>query len=182
MRPDGTFTLTGLRGPLLFTATAGRAALKEVRRGASDISGQPLELLGTERIDDLVVVMTYDTGAIDAVLNDEGDSPVTDAVALVVPEDPDKWSSPFIRTARAASASAGASATPGTPTAQATARGTAGLQLANLPAGRYLVMAFADGLVPTLPDRSTIERLREFATTVTVDAGQTATVKVKAIR
>ena len=127
VRPDGTFTLSGLRGPLQFTAMGGRAALKEIRRGATDISGQPVELLGTERIDDLVVVMTYDTGGIEGVIEDEGDKPISDAAALIVPDDPDKWNagSPFVRIARVSPSSPGGTpftaATPGVTTTTAPA-------------------------------------------------------------
>jgi hypothetical protein len=42
----------GVRGPVQIGAQGGRAALESVTRGGRDISGQPLELLGTERIDD----------------------------------------------------------------------------------------------------------------------------------
>jgi hypothetical protein len=190
VRPDGSFTLTGLRGPTQFSATSGRAALKEVRRGASDISGHPLELLGTERVDDLVIVMTYDTGGIQGSVEDDSDQPMPDAVTLVFPDDPDKWNavSPFIRTARvAAAARDGASlagATPGVvaTTAASSVAGAAGFQVAMLPPGRYVVATFADGGVPSAPDRATLERLRELGSAVTVEAGQTATVKVKAIR
>lgn len=52
VRPDGTFDLSGVRGPVQIGAQGGRAALESVTRGGRDISGQPLELLGTERIDD----------------------------------------------------------------------------------------------------------------------------------
>ncbi len=190
VRPDGTFTLTGLRGPIQFSATGGRAALKAIRRGAADIGGQPVELLGTERIDDLVVVMTYDTGAIQGVIEDEGDQATAGAAALIVPDDPDKWNpgSPFLRTVRVSPASPGgtpfAAATPGvaTTTAPSSDSGAGVFQLAQLPPGRYLVVAFADGEAPAMPDRATVERLRQLGATVTVDAGQTATVKVKAIR
>ena len=190
VRPDGTFTLTGLRGPVQFTASGGRAALKEIARGASDISGQPIELLGTERIDDLVIVMTYDTGGIQAVIDDDSDQSMPDATAMVVPDDPDKWNagSPFIRMARVSPITAAgtgfAASTPGATTTATQPTGSAGIgfEIPLLPPGRYLVVALADGGVPSRLDRSAIDRLRESGSTVTVQPGQTATVKVKAIR
>ena len=45
VRPDGTFTVTGVRGPIQIAAVAAQAALKSVTRGGRDISGQVLELL-----------------------------------------------------------------------------------------------------------------------------------------
>jgi hypothetical protein len=60
--------------------------------------------------------------------------------------------------------------------------GPAAFQLTQLPPGRYVVMGFADGTSVGTPDRQSIEHWRESGTVVTVDVGQTATVKVKAIK
>jgi hypothetical protein len=190
VRPDGTFTLTGVRGPVQVMGAGARAGLKAVRRGAIDISGQPLELLGTERIDDVVVVMTYDTGGIQASVVDDSDEPVASAAVLVVPEDPDKWhsGSPFVRIVRATAGGQGgtgtaAAATPGASTAgQPAVGGAQGFQMSLLPPGRYIVIAVADPGSMGTPDRQVIEQWKGEGTVVTVDAGQTAVAKVKAIR
>jgi hypothetical protein len=191
VRPDGTFTLAGVRGPVQIFGTAARAALKSVRRGAIDITGQPIELQGTERIDDVVVVMTYDTGGIHGTVVDESDEVLSNAAVLIVPEDPDKWmpGSPFIRLARVtAGTSAGqgtaSAAMPGMTTGgQVTGEGGTAFQASLLPPGRYLVVGFADAAsLSAQPDRQSIEAWREFGTTVNVDVGQTAVVKVRAIR
>jgi hypothetical protein len=51
-----------------------------------------------------------------------------------------------------------------------------------LAPGRYIVIGVADAAAMSTPDRELIEQWKGEGTLVTVDAGQTATVKVKAIR
>jgi hypothetical protein len=189
VRADGTFTLTGIRGPVQIMASGARVALKAVMRGASEISGQPLELLGTERINDIVVVMTYDTGSLQGTVVGESDESLSGAAVLVVPDDPDKWhvGSPFVRRAAVTSAGPGgagpAAATPGmTPTAQPAGDGSAAFRLTQLPPGRYVVVGFADGADVGTPDPESIQRWRERGTVVSVEAGQTAVVKARAIK
>jgi hypothetical protein len=60
--------------------------------------------------------------------------------------------------------------------------GQTAFELAALPSGRYLVVAVANGRALSTPDRQVIERWRESGAVVSVDAGQTATVKVRAIK
>ena len=186
---DGTFTLTGLRGPIQIAATGGPAALQAVKRGAQDISGQPLELLGTERIDDVVVVMTYDTGGIQGTVEVDSEIRPSGVAVFVVPDDRDTWhvGSPFVRSARVTAGgppgAGAAAATPGVSTAPGKAgEGPAAFELAALPAGRYLVVAIANGRSLSTPDRQVIERWKESGAVVSVDAGQTATVKLRAIK
>ena len=125
VRPDGH--LHGRRGSGADAVPGdggARAALKEVRRGAIDISGRPLELAGTERMEDLVIVMTYDTGSSRGRSSTSRTKLLSVAAVLVVPEDPDNGTSgsPFVWMARATAggggrAGAAASAIPGTSTA-----------------------------------------------------------------
>jgi hypothetical protein len=168
VRPDGTFELSGIRGPVHITAQAGLAAVKSVRRGGRDIGGQPLELLGTERIDDIVVVITYETGRIDGVVNGEDGEPVAGAAVLVFPDDSDRWStaSPFVRQVR---------------TAGSGIRGGA-FSATRLPAGRYCVVAFPVDTSYVAPDRESLTRWRESAKLVTIEVGQTATVTLTPIK
>jgi hypothetical protein len=190
VRPDGTFMLTGVRGQVHLLAAGGGAVMKEVRRGGQDISGRPLELSGTERVDDVLIVMTYETGQIDAIVEDETSETLEGAAILVVPDDPSTWNlgSPFFRSSRAraveTSATSGGAAAPGVETtAIAQPRsGRVTFPVPALPPGRYLVFVFADELVGANLDRGAIERLRELGVVANVEAGQTATVKVPAIR
>jgi hypothetical protein len=180
VRPDGTFSITGVRGPVQVGAAGGLAALKAVRRGAIDISGRPLELQGTEQLDNLVVVMTYDFGSVQGSVVDDDDEPVPGATVIVVPDDPDTWNtgSPFVRTAAAGPSTPVSAAAPGAITSGQGAEGVAGFLLPQLAPGRYLVIGVADSPVGTV-DRALIEQWRGQAAAVSVDAGQTATVKIK---
>jgi hypothetical protein len=189
VRPDGTFTVNGVRGPVQVSAAAGRAALKSVTLGAHDISGQVLELLGTERIDDVVISMTYNTGEIQGVVAAGPAESLSEASVLVYPNEPDKWhvGTPFIRSARLTASGPGGSgargAAPGvTTTSQPLPAGSASFQITGLVPGRYVVVAFADGSGTGNADPQMLERWREFGKLVTVDAGQTATVKVTPVR
>jgi hypothetical protein len=189
VRPDGTFELTGVRGIVNVAAQSGQAALQSVSRGGRDISGQPLALLGTERIDDLVIVMTRETGRIDGVVNDAGGQAVTGAPVLVFPDDPARWSagSPFVRQARSVATGASSGGPPGTtatPTVAAAGatRAPGAFSMTLLPAGRYALVALPPGTPYATPDKEALTRLRESATVVTVTVGQTATVELTPIK
>jgi hypothetical protein len=188
-RPDGTFTLTGVRGSVHVGATHGRAALKAVRRGGSDISGEPLELLGTERINDIVIIMTEETGRIDGVVNDAGGQAVAGAPVVIFPDDPSRWAdgSPLIRQTRSGAAGVAGAAQPGAadypPVGAAGAPRVAGaFSTGLLPAGRYAVVALPPDTPGMTPDRESVTRWRESAKVVTVEVGQTTTVQLTPIK
>jgi hypothetical protein len=189
VRPDGTFTVTGVRGPIQFSAAAARAALKSVTLGGRDISGQVLELHGTESIDDVVITMTYDTGEIQGVIAAGPGESLPEAIVVAYPDEPGKWNTgtPFVRSARLTGNGPGGSgargAAPGvTTTTQPLPAGSASFQISGLVPGRYVVAAFADGSGVGNMDPQVLERWREFGKIVTVDAGQIATVKVTPVK
>jgi hypothetical protein len=181
--------VTGLRGPIQISAAAARAALKSVTRDGHDISGQVVELLGTERIDDVVITMTYDTGDIQGVIAAGPEESLSEASVVAYPDEPGKWNvgTPFVRSARLTGNTPGGSgarsAAPGVATtSQPLPAGSASFQISGLAPGRYVVVAFADGSGTGNPDPQLLERWRELGKVVTVDAGQTATVKVTPVR
>jgi hypothetical protein len=189
VRPDGTFELSGIRGPIHITAQAGRAALKSVRRGGRDIGGQPLELLGTERLDDVVIVMTQETGSIAGLVNGDDGEPVAATSVLVFPDDPDRWSvaSPFVRQFRTAGAGNRVSGLPSPGVSALGAQTTSPLapgafSATMLAAGRYAVVALPPGTPSIAPDKDSLTRWRDLAKVITVEAGQTATVQLTPIK
>ena len=189
VHPDGTFKVFGVRGPVHLLVSIGQAALESVTLGGRDISGQPLEFVGTERIDDVVLVLTRETGRLDGVVIDERGQPAGEASVLVFIDDPAMWSpnSPFVRSTRTASADGAGGAVAAAPTTMPGAAPAAPLApgafaLGPLPAGRYAVVAFPIGAGAVQPDRESLVRWRKLATVVTVEAGQTATVKLTPIR
>jgi len=199
---DNTFELAGLRGSVTLSANAGVALFKALLRGGEDVTGKPFELKGTERIDDLVVVLTHDTGALEGTVADaQGRAPAERTFVVIFPDDATRWfeGTPFVRTAavmteanlqqrppRSApleSPAPGVSPRPITP-AQEMMRWTpvaGGFFLPRLLPGRYLV-ATSDG--PSAGgssfDREALEKLRARAVRVTVNAGEKSKVQVPA--
>jgi hypothetical protein len=189
VHPDGTFKVFGVRGPVHLLVSSGQAALKSATRGGRDISGQPLELVGTERIDDVVLDLTGQAGRVDGIVIDERGQPAGETSVLVFLDDPARWSpnSPFVRSTRTASADGAGGAVAAAPTAMPGATPAAPLtagafRVGPLPAGRYVVVAFPAGIGTIQPDRESLARWRKSATVVTVEAGQTAMVKLTTIR
>ncbi len=191
VRPDGTFELTGVRGLIQLTAFRDRAAVKSVLRGASDIGGQLMELAGTERIDDVVITLTEETGSIEGDVTDEHGTGVPGAPVIAFLDEDSRWSpsSPFVR----GNVSQGPSPAPGV--APATVPGAEGnragaraaispghLVLANLLPGRYAVVALPPETSIYGLDHDQLAGVRESATMVTVEAGQVATVHLKVMK
>jgi hypothetical protein len=187
---DGTFELTGLRGPTLLTATGGRMALKSVMRGAQDLTSTPLEFKGTEKVGSVTVTMTHDVGTLEGqVTNDKGE-PVPGAMIVVFTEDDTRWfyGSPFIYVYSAmpempASAKPPAtSATPGMPAGGGPPPRVPGSFVSSsLLPGRYLVVAFDAGNRPGT-DRESLEKVRDQAVIATVMAGSRANVQVRVVK
>lgn len=187
---DGTFELTGIRGPVIIAATGGRAALKTVTSGADDLTAQPLEFKGTERLSNVTVALTYDVGSIDGRVTDERGEPLPGAAVLVFPEgDEARWfqGSPFVHVSRTAPAGAAptaqpaTSATPGMPGRGPRTFVPGSFLAPTLLPGRYLVAAFQSDMMPTAT-RDVLERLRKHAVSVAVAAGAPTPVTVRAVR
>jgi hypothetical protein len=113
---DGTFELKGLRGNLRIVGSGPRLALKTVRMGTQDILAKPLELVGTEHITDIEVVMTSEVGTIEGAVTNAKGEPAAGAFVLMFSDDQTQWfeASPYIRQSTAATTPVGSS-TPGTP-------------------------------------------------------------------
>lgn len=201
---DGLFSIVGVRGSVLITAVGGGRTLKAVRRAGQDITTTPLVLAGSENIDDLEVVLTYDTGNLLVDITDDRGQPVLGAWLIAFPDDPKRWTSgsPFVRIGRAAmspppgfgSGSQGdqrlrSSSVPASPAPGATTgflRQPGQFLLTRLLPGRYYVMAMEsddNGMMPFAQyDAETIAGWRRQATAVAVAVGETATVSVRAVK
>lgn len=188
VRPDGTFELTGLRGSVQLIASRDRGAVKSVYRGASDIGGQPLELTGTERIDDVVITVTEETGSIEGEVTDEQGARVPGAAVIAFLDQDSRWwpFSPFVRII--ASTGARSTSGPTSPTVPSVGAGQAGARTAVLPGqlvlsqllpGRYALAALASETSALGLDHDQLVTLREIATMVTVEAGQVTTVRLR---
>ena len=192
---DGTFRITGVRGSVLLTCSAAAAALKAIRYAGQDLATTPLVLSGTETIDDIEVVLTYDTGNVMGTVLDDRGQPVPGAWLVVFPDDPNRWTpgNPLIRPTRAIDQPPPplSSDRPRNPATSAATPGAAGPRLPRLPGeffvtrllpGRYLlatVQGEANGSISMQFDAETLSALREKATTVTVTVGETTTVTLR---
>ena len=184
VRPDGTFELSGLRGPVQLTVVGGQGALKSAFRGATDIGGIPLELRGTERIDGIVITLTEETGTIDCQVTDEHGEAVPGALFVVFPDDSSRlWpSSPFVRSGTGPRPITGSNAPASAAGALAALpKPPGGFTLRNVAPGRYAAIALPPD-VGFQPDRELLLRLRELATSVVVVAGQTTTAQLRLVQ
>jgi hypothetical protein len=188
VRSDGTFELTGLRGSIQLTASKLRGAVKSVYRGASDIGGQLLEFTGTERIDDVVITLTEETGSIEGEVTDEQGVGVPGAPVIAFLDDEARWwpDSPFVRGIESfgASPASGVSTatSPGVVADRAGARTAVApghLVMSVLPPGRYAVIALPPDTSAYGLDHDQLVKLREGATVVNVEAGQIAAVHLR---
>ena len=134
---DGTFQLTGVRGSVVLTASSTRGAvLKSISSAGVDISGRPLTFEGTEEIQDLLIVLTTETGRLDGTVVMDPSRPAVEAYVLVLPEDEDLWfeGSPFVQVL--------------TPARTAESEDLSSFVVPRLLPGRYIVIAVS-GPPPT---------------------------------
>jgi carboxypeptidase family protein len=181
---DGSFEITGARGPVMLTAFGGGPVLKSISHGADDLLAKPLELKGTERVANVSIVMTWDYGRLEGIaMNDRGE-PAREAIVLLFPEDASKWrlGQPFVQ-------QTGTIAETMTPPPAAVARGAkprvAGSFLFPpvLP-GRYYIVAVEGGRDMSFSpaDEETLTKLQKVATTVTVSTGAPIPIQLRAIK
>ena len=184
----------------MISASSGVGVVKSIHQGAKDLLGVPLELSGTEQIDDIEIVLTTETGALTGTVTTAGGQLAAGAWVLVFPDDPKRWSQPFVTVTRTMTASAatasspapGAGATPSTtagvavppstggPGGDTRPRGPGQFMVPRLLPGRYLVATLGDpGDTYPSPDPELLASLRPKASTVTVVAGELASVQLK---
>lgn len=186
---DGTFQLTGVRGRVTLMASGYRASLKSITQGAQDFTGKPMEFKGTERVSGMTITLTTEVGTILGTVTNDAGEPSPEASIVVFPDDPERWfpGSPFVHVSRALPASIATSANPpmsrpGMPPPAPRVPG--GFSVPGLVEGRYLVAAIESsfGMPPLQPDREALEKLRPKAAAVSVSAGQSASVTLRALK
>jgi hypothetical protein len=184
---DGTFTLTGLRGSVLFNVTSGVGLLQAIRRGGEDITTTPLLLTGAEHIDDLEVVLTTDLGRMMGSVVDGSGKPAPGAWVIVFPDDPKRWTigSGSVQAARTLETApplpARMTPRPGGPAPIRRAPGD--FIYPRLLPGRYFVFALAGeggtGINLMQFDEEVLAKYSRQATAVTVTSGETAVVQLR---
>jgi hypothetical protein len=91
VREDGTFEIAGVRGTFFLSVRSATGTLKAIRRAGQDVTDQPISLRGDERIDDVEVVLTTETGRVAGVVMDDSGRPAPAAWVIVFAEDPRRW-------------------------------------------------------------------------------------------
>ncbi len=196
---DGRFELTGIRGEVQLIVGTGTAALKSIRSGIRDLTLGPLELSGTERIDDIEIVLTTETGFLRGAVTDARGEPVNGAQVIVFPEESRQWYplSPFVHQTMSLSGPAPGSISSSSLVAVSpagSALGTAPMtrvgpapgafMMSRLLPGRYYAVAIErdSGLSPSLFDGDLLGNLRKHAASVLIEAGKTTIADLKIVR
>jgi hypothetical protein len=181
VKPDGGFTLNGLRGATRFEVDGSGAVLLAIKRGADDITRDVFQFLGEEHLTGVVIEMTAKVGTVDITVTrsrkDAGGVPVDvrDERTLVVffLEDPVARRRGHIKSyvtdvCREESARRATSC-------------EVELHFRDLPPGRYLAVAVPADSSDAPNDERVLERLRPLAKPVTIAAGVRAAVKIVAL-
>ena len=172
VKVEGTdrFELTGLRGPMVLSAEAGGGALVSIQRRGEELASKTVEYVGTETLDDVVVELTTQVTQVDVTVTSANPRGESEPVLVVLfSEDPKRWHQGFIRYSRTTTSPKSGGTGTGAPVST---------ELIRLPPGRYLVAAVPDLDVPYPTQGGVFEKLRPFATPVTLVAGQRAKVTV----
>jgi len=177
VKPDGTFTLKGLRGAMRFEVHGFGAALLSIKRGEDDITRDVLQFSGEERLTGIAVEMTARLGTVDITIthprNDVRTVPVDgrDELTLIVffPEDP---------VARRAHIKSDVSDVCRYGSARRATSCELQLHFSDLPPGRYLAVAVPGDFSDDPKDERLLERLRPLAKPVTIAAGARTAVEI----
>lgn len=162
VKPDLSFEVTGLIGPMRLTASARTGwSTRQLLVGGSDVTGLLLD--GSRDITDVEVVLTQAVVELSGMVRDSTGRPAADASVVVFADDADRrWiGSPFLRVARAG----------------ADGRFT----LRGVPAGRYRAAAleFLESSEATNPDLPA--QLDSASTPVTLTHGVPATLDLRLV-
>ena len=208
---DGSFRITGVRGLVVLAATSNVGVLKSIRRDGVDLAAAPLELTGTEQLDDIEIVLTAETGQLAGMVTDAKGQPAQRSGILAFPQDSRRWyaGSPFVLVARSwmtpppsvlsravAPAQPAAAGVP-PPAAGAPSLGAAppagNAFLARAPGqyvfqqllpGPYFVVAIEDptGIITGRFDADTLAALRARAVSVVVVPGESTVADLRLVK
>ena len=162
VRGTDRFELTGLRGPMVLSGDIGLGALVSIRRGGQEIAGKTLEFAGTETVDDVEVELVRRVATLEvAVTSSRAPDDAEPVIVVLFADDPSLWHGRLHYTRMKASR---------TPTRE---------RLIRMVPGRYRVIAIHDPDVNFLmSERALLEKLRPFATPVTLVAGEPAQITI----
>lgn len=169
--PDGTFEVRGLVGRRLLTVSpVGPGGLrgwgvKAVLIGGRDVQDTGHDFAAGRTVSGIEIVMAQEFASISGTVADDRGQAVKDYSVLAFADDSEKWFLPSMRWLR-----------------QARADQDGLFKLENLAAGRFLVVALDALDANALGDPEEIERLRAFATEVTLGENEKKTVSLTLAR
>ncbi len=160
---DGTFMFNGVFGPRVFRVdhVPDDWAVARVTLGETDITDTPTDFTGANTAQPLHIVITTNTAAVSGVVQNDQGQPVSGARIVVFGRDAQSWGwrSRFIKSA------------------ESTADGH--YVVKGLLPGEYFVIATDYLEEGAWMDPDVLPRLQSLASTVTVGAGQPATLMLK---
>lgn len=161
---DGTFEVTGLTGRRVVSVggVAQGWAVKSIMLGGQDLQDSGIDFLPGRVVSGIEILLSKDFATLSGqAVNDRGE-PVKEYSVLVYSDEAERWFLPSGRWLK---------------TVRADQDGL--FKVANLSGGRYLVLA-ADSIDPSvLGDPEELERLRPYASTVTLTEREERTIQLK---
>jgi len=170
-RGTDRFELAGLRGPMVLDANIGGGALVSIKRAGQAIAGRAVDYIGTETVDDIVIEFTKESAWLEvAVTGSDAEDP--EPVLLVLfSDDPSSWSHGGVQYTRATASSRSV-------TQSATAIRESPVTLPPVVPGRYRIIAIHDAGISYPEETAILEKLRPYATPVTLAAGETGKISI----
>jgi hypothetical protein len=162
VKPDLTFELTGVTGPLHLTGSAqGGWFTRQLLVNGNDVTGLPLDT--SRDLDDVQLVLTQKVVGLAGTVRDDKGRAAPDTFVVIFSDEPEKrW--------------------PGTPSLRSTrADANGGYSLRGVPPGRYRAVAvtFLETGEESNPDF--IAQLDAASTPVTLSNGVTATLNLRVV-
>ncbi len=167
LRGTDRFELRGLRGPMVLEADIGAGTLVSIKRAGQIIAGNALDLIGTETIDDVVIEFTRQIARLEVAVTGTGAVDPEPVFLVLFSDDPSLWALDYVQYARATAAPKSGERRPDSP-----------MTLPSMVPGRYRIIAIPDPEISYPEDTAILEKLRRFATLVTLIDGQTAKINI----
>jgi hypothetical protein len=167
LRSTDRFELRGLRGPMVLEANMGIGTLVSIQRAGQIMAGNALDLIGTETIDDVVVEFTRKMARLEVSVTGTGVVDPEPVFLALFSDDPSLWGQGYAQYARATAAPKSGERRP-----------DSHMTLPPMVPGQYRVIAIPDPEISYPEDIAVLERLRPFATLVTLVDGQTAKINI----
>jgi hypothetical protein len=161
------FELRGLRGPMVLEANVSVGTLVSIKRAGQTIAGNALDLIGTETIDDVVIEFTKKMARLEVAVTGTGAVEPEPVFLALFSDDPSVWAQGHVQYARTSAAPTFGERGP-----------DSHMTLPPMVPGRYRIIAIPDPEISYPDDTTILEKLRPFATLVTLVDGQTAKINL----